>query len=536
MPDVLKAFATRTTPQTERATTGQVVNSAGGFVFPVDDRARLRRFLSIGSSGGTYYTNAGDLTRDNAEVAVRMAKDDGAYLVEEITRISTEGRAPKQNPAIYALAIASALGDDTTRRAARDAFPKVIRTGTHLFLFAGYREQFGGWGHGTRGAVSRWYTDRDPEHLAYQMLKYRQREGWTHADVLRTAHPVTRDTRLRALFDWACGRTPDLTGLPLLEAFIKANEPGADVAAVIRGPGGAGLSWEMLPDAALTRPDTWDALLDTGNVPLGALIRQLPRLTRLGLLPQIGGRTGDIVGRLTDPTALTRSRIHPINLLLAHHTYTAGHAFRGDSSWVPATRIVDALDASYYAAYGNVVPAGKRTMLALDVSGSMGSLVSQQVPVTCREASAAIALVTAATEPETMIVGFTSAAGWGARGGLPDLPISPRQRLGDATAAVADLPFGRTDCALPFTEATRRGLDIDTFVVLTDSETYQGSIHPFQALAEYRRVSGIPARSVVVAMTSTGFSIANPDDAGMLDCAGMDAAVPQLVSDFSAGR
>jgi len=39
---------------------------------------------------------------------------------------------------------------------------------------------------------------------------------------------------------------------------------------------------------------------------------------------------------------------------------------------------------------------------------------------------------------------------------------------------------------------------------------------------------------VVVAMASNGFSIANPEDAGMLDVVGFDAATPALIADFEA--
>ena len=38
--------------------------------------------------------------------------------------------------------------------------------------------------------------------------------------------------------------------------------------------------------------------------------------------------------------------------------------------------------------------------------------------------------------------------------------------------------------------------------------------------------------AVVVAMTSTGFSIADPEDGGMLDVVGFDAAGPQVIADF----
>ena len=69
-------------------------------------------------------------------------------------------------------------------------------------------------------------------------------------------------------------------------------------------------------------------------------------------------------------------------------------------------------------------------------------------------------------------------------------------------------------------------------MVLTDSETWAGNIHPVEALRQYRRQSGIPAKLVVVGMVSNGFSIADPDDAGMMDVVGFDSAVPELITDF----
>jgi len=75
---------------------------------------------------------------------------------------------------------------------------------------------------------------------------------------------------------------------------------------------------------------------------------------------------------------------------------------------------------------------------------------------------------------------------------------------------------------------------VDVFVVYTDNETWAGKVHPAQALQQYRASMGIPAKLVVVAMASNGFSIANPDDAGMLDVVGFDAATPALIADFAA--
>lgn len=135
-----------------------------------------------------------------------------------------------------------------------------------------------------------------------------------------------------------------------------------------------------------------------------------------------------------------------------------------------------------------------------------------------------MALMTAATEASTHVVGFGDA--------MVPLPLSPSMRLDDAVRAVSDLPFGATDCAQPMLYALARGLSVDAFVVYTDSETWAGAIHPVQALRQYRERTGIAARLVVVGLVSNGFSIADPADAGMLDVVGFDAAAPAVIADF----
>ena len=530
--DVLRKINTRITPQHQKATAKQVANSAGGYVFALDDVARLRRFLILGVDGGTYYTSAHALAVDNVKVLERLASEDPRTLVDTIVQVSTSGAAPRQNPALFALAYATSVPQ--SRDAALGALPQVARTGSHLFTFARYVEQFRGWGRGLRRAVGSWYTGRDADSLAYQAVKYRQREGWSHRDLLRLAHPRTDDASLRATFDWITHAGLGETTPALIEGFIKAQQ-ATDAAAWARIVRDYCLTWEMLPAAALTQPVVWEALLDVG-VPMTALMRQLPRLTRLGLLPAIGGRTQEVCAQLTDARRLRAARVHPISVLVAQRTYASGTSYRGTTEWTPTTKVTDALDAAFYAAFGAVEPSGRRTMLALDVSGSMDWSVSG-MGITAREASAALALVQLATEPEAVAYGFSdagTASSW-RNPALTPLDISPRRRLDDALAVVDAIPMGGTDCALPMLYAIKQKLEVETFVVYTDNETWAGKVHPYQALRRYRERSGIDARLIVVGMTSTGFSIADPDDPGMLDVVGFDAAVPNLISEFSRG-
>jgi 60 kDa SS-A/Ro ribonucleoprotein len=276
-------------------------------------------------------------------------------------------------------------------------------------------------------------------------------------------------------------------------------------------------------------------------MPMTALIRNLATLTRVGLLAPLSATATKVTAQLTDEARLRKARVHPLTVLSALRTYAQGHGERGKNTWAPVAQVVDALDSAFYLSFGNVVPSGKRYVLALDVSGSMCTPVAGIPGLSARDASAAMALVTAATEPQHTIVGFTAgSSGYGGRwgGGTPGLTplgISPRQRLSDAVQAVSNLPFGGTDCALPMLWALKTKVEADVFVVYTDSETWHGDVHPAEALRLYRNKTGIAARLIVAGMVSNGFTIADPDDAGMLDVVGFDTATPQLIGDFARG-
>lgn len=539
MADALKAINLRNTPQSQPADLRQVPNSAGGYTFRVEPLERLRRFLVLGTDGGTYYGTERELTLANADVVLGWARERTIELVDEVVSISAAGRAPRNNPALFCLAAAASLGDVEGRQAALAALPRVARTGTHLFIFAGYVEQFRGWGRGLRRAVADWYLSKPVDEVAYQAVKYRQRGGWSHRDLIRLAHPATTEADRKQLFEWICGRST--SGPEIVEGFQKAQTASTAaewVAILDRFPS---LSWEMLPDAALGEAVVWSKLLDNG-IPQTALMRQLPRLTRLGLLAPMSETLDAVVRQLTDGDRLQKARVHPANVLVAARTYASGASARGQSSWEPVGQIVDALDAAFYASFAAVRPANKRTLLALDVSGSMTSSLSG-LPITAREVSAAMALVTASTEPQTTTVGFTTSAKASRPGlfrrnagvdGIAPLPISPRQRLDDVLRTVSDLPFSGTDCALPMLWATANKVKVDTFVIYTDNETWAGQVHPHEALRRYRDWSGIDARLAVVGLTATDFTIADPADPGMLDIAGFDAAMPALLTDFSA--
>lgn len=511
------------TPQTEPLP-GQVANSAGGYSYGVDDWSRLQRFLILGSEGGSYYASEKKLTKENAQAVQRCIASDGPRTVRTIVEVSDAGRAPKNDPAILALALCLKTGDEATRRAASAAVAKVCRTGTHLMHLAAFVNDIGGWGRGTKRAFAQWYQGKSASDLAYQLVKYQQRDGWSNRDILRLAHPKAPTVDHATLFAWACGKEVDNTLLPPIAQAMEWLKVHPDVQTARSAIIETNLPREAIPTELLKEPKVWEAMLP--KMGLTSLLRNLATMTRIGLL-QSGSEAASLVcTRITDGEQLRKSRVHPIAVLSALRTYKSGRSVKGSTTWTPVPRIIDALDSAFYAAFGNVESTGKRIELALDVSGSMSSGEVAGIPgLTPREASVAMAMVTLAAEPKACTSAFSTRY-------IRDLDISPKRRLDDNIRAVSNFPHGGTDCSLPMLMAMKEKLDRDAFIVYTDNETYAGQVHPSKALVEYRRRHVQGAKLGVVSLLANAFSIADPNDPGMLDVVGFDTATPNILSEF----
>ena len=432
-----RQFNRRITPQLQPIPgSTQIRNSGGGFSWEVDDWTRLDRFLILGAEGGTYYITERDLVKQNHEAIVRCIKADGVRAVNRIVEISDAGRAPKNDPAIFALALAVTHGDARAKAHAFANLNKVCRIGTHLFHFAEYVNAMRGWGRGLRNGVGDWYVYRDADDLAHQAVKYQQRDGWSHGDLLRLAHPKAPSPQHESVFRWLLAGADSLGerevkrkvrgedrvakygavgALPkLIEAFEQAKR-ASSAGEIVKLINEFDLPREAIPTQWLNEAIVWEALLE--RMPMTAMIRNLGKMTSLGLLAPFSDAKRLVVRKLRDETALRRARIHPLAVLVAQKIYAQGHGDKGALKWSPVSAVVDALDEAFYATFQNVEPCNKPVLLALDVSGSMAASMIAGSRISAREGSAAMALITAATEPECEIIAF-SAPAQGRYGGM----------------------------------------------------------------------------------------------------------------------
>lgn len=523
------------TPQTEEQFgKKQHKNHAGGYGYKLTKWDYLNRFLIIGSETSTYYVKDRELTKENATNVLKCIEEDGVRTIKAIVEVSDSGKSVKNDACIFALALCASFGDDKTRAQSFLVLDKVARIGTHLFKFAEDVSAMRGWGRGLRKGMSNWYTNKDTSALAYQVMKYKNRNGWTHKDVLCLAHPKTEDADKNFIFNSIVnGFGDDITKLDGYSDVMKkyiigmnmSNFVSDDVDKAVELIKEYGFPREVIPTSMMTSPKIWNALLEA-KMPLTAMLRNIVNMSKYGLFEPFSNASQIVIDTITNKEHIHKSRIHPISLLQALVAYKYGNV-RERASWYLNQDIIAALNEAFYLAFDNIEPTGLRYMNALDVSGSMTCGINNTSMINCIQAEAALSMALTRSEKHVVTTLFDTE--------MIPTTINKSMSLEEVIKTVYTGYCG-TDCAQPMIYALKHKIPVDVFVEYTDNETWAGNIHPDEALRRYRDAMGIPAKLVVCAMTATNICIADPNDSGMLDIAGFSADLPKVIKEFAVGQ
>lgn len=498
----------------------QVKNNAGGYVFQISDWDQLTRFLILGNAGGTYYCSEREMTVENADVVLRCAKADLGRTLKEIERASYD--APKISPSIFALSL---LTIDYTVTDLKETFLKVVRIGTHLMEFMENRKNVGGT-KTARKLIQLWYTTKSATDLAYQVTKYQSRNSWSQKDILRMIRPKFVDPSTNNVARYVAQRDKWEPTSSEADKYLQVVEEikTAPINRVVDLIEEHRLVREVIPTEHLNHVAVWDALLQ--RMPLTAMIRNLGKMSQVGLLTPMSAASRKVVSVLSDDVALQKAHVHPFSVLLATKTYGQGMGFRGSNSWTVDQQVLQALDDAFYKCFQFVKPTGKRFYLGIDCSASMTWSSIAGSNVLPREGAGAMAMTSIRTEPYTYVAGFC--------GEMINMNLTKNMNLESVCKTINGMRAGSTDCSLPMQDAMAKKIPVDCFIVYTDNETWSGKIHPVQALKQYRDRMGINAKLIVCGMTSTGFSIADPADPGSLDIVGFDANAPSVIAQFNS--
>jgi 60 kDa SS-A/Ro ribonucleoprotein len=527
-------------PQTKPLNEKQVKNDAGGYVFKVDKWTLLERFLIIGTEGGTYYANEKDATKLSAKCVQACLHEDYQRTVKTIADISFAGRAVKVSPALFALAVASSTAKTTFDRIEfKVAFNKVVRNGSHLLEFTSYMDGLRSWGRLIRTVVASWYYGQ--KDLAYQLAKYQNRSGWTQRDVLRSAH-VKPNTQLQeSAFAWALGKD-EYNQLPLEGTTIRThtllNKAKSELEVIGILKTNRNTPWEIVPTQYLNNPNVYQLLVpDMGAT---ALLRNLSRMAAIGLLVSKNAKMCDfVIERLEDGAWLKKNRVHPLSIYTAYKYYEAGVSYassvmRGETkTWSTVPSVLHALKYAVTNSFNNIEPDDTLSIqFAIDSSGSMTSNLerpgtSLRMPFSAAEVSVVMACALMKKYRNSTITAFDQE--------IEETGLSYHSSFEEMYAQTCLKHGSGTDLSLPAKWATKNKKKFDAIVMFTDNQTWAGTSHTAQAIAEYRNRVSSNAKQLICATAANEYSAGDDDDLNTLNVVGFDTNLPVVIEQFISG-
>lgn len=523
----------KSTPQTQpiKGRESEMIQGrSGGYAFDAGLWAMLRRCLIVGTAKSTYYAGKRELTDDFITTVQEAIVTDPRRVADEILYAS-DGKSINNSAPIFALVLLSMGETPEAKMAFLEIFPQVVRTGSHFYEWLSYTKSLRGFGKIVKQAGTQWLSQDNVKKLAYQLLKYQQRNGYSHRDALRLFHVKPPTDEHDQLFHWAVkgwdGLPSEIPNEAMAQIWwyewLKRN-PEQTHEAISQGH----LTHEMAAPVGKMDVQAWQLLFE--EMPIGAMLRNLGSLTEIGVLRADQRKNLDrIEDVLNNPQHLKTGRIHPIDALKALKTYQSGGILgRSKKTWTPVPRIVDILEKTVELSFDLQEPSGKVFMHAVDVSGSMSWGVVDSVGLSCCEIATAMALVTAKAEKNYCIRGFATE--------FKDLGITRKDSFTSALRKASDQNFGGTDASVAYDWMIKHKFKADVICFWTDSESWAGRRHPTQALAEYRRQVNPNIKAVYVTLAPYQLTLVDPNDPLSWDFGGFDPSIPRLISMIASGE
>ena len=298
----------------------------------------LKRFLLIGTENGSYYVSEKDLTITHVQSLENLLKEDYTKVINIINKYYLS--VYKKDYLLFVIARCCADKNKDLRIHAYEYMLEICKTPTQLFLFIELYEKINkilnkstGWNKLQKEYISKWYLTKQPMDLAYLITKYKNRNQWTHKDVLKLSHIKAHTNSHDSLFAYITRdydifkeKNSDLDLLEYIRAYEVLNSTDdEDLAIALINQ--HNFVREHVSTKLLNNVHVWNALLK--NMPIIALLRNLNKLTSLDLFQEYPESLTKILNKIQDPDILKKNRIHPLQLLIALTTYTKGKGFKG---------------------------------------------------------------------------------------------------------------------------------------------------------------------------------------------------------------
>lgn len=415
--------------------TNKTVNKSGYAAYKMEDKEKLATMVLTSLFGEPKYY--GDNTNEMMQLAENMAVAEPEFVAKLACYARNEGNLRSVSHALTAVIARHAPA--YTRRVVRKV---VVRPDDITEIMACYQSLYG---KPFPNALKREVAEVIQRFNEYSLAKYNSgNKKIKFKDVLRITHPKPKTEKISTLFN------------KVLNDELETP-----------------YTWEVELSTHGNTREVWDELIASGQVGYMALLRNLRNIIRSGadLTP--------VLEKIADPEQVKKSRQLPFRF------YSAYHTLKSDGLMTP--KIHKALESAICASIDNLDILEGRTLIAVDVSGSMSWSVSAKSDVKCRDIASLMGAMSARM-CESATVCYFDAAYWSDDKGYKIVNYGKFDSV-LATADANTFDGGGTDISLPLKWALNEDTSLvpfDRVIYFSDNESNSGLKSAQSLVNEYR--------------------------------------------------
>lgn len=414
-------------------------NEAGGLAYSLTDKAALAQYLVTGTFNNTFYATADDQL---AKVQELVAKVDSNFLAKAAVYATEKGRM-KDMPAFAAAVLAArgevALLSKVFNRIMNPKrlynFVQIIRSGV-----VG-RKSFG---TAIKRLILNWLESRTDEQIFLASIGH---ANPSLADIIKMVHPRPSTKSRNALYAYLLGKEYVKRDLPLLVRQYESFKAG-DRKTV------PALPFMVLSSLPLT-DEQWKQI--AVDMPWNTLRMNLNTLARHNVFSD-SNITNMLASKLRNSTEVRKNSVFPYQIMAVFNNVDAG---------VPM-ELTLALQDAMEVATENVPSLNKKVVVAVDVSGSMGSAVTGNRPgstskVSCVDVAALVAATVLRKNPNAEVLPFDTS--------VRIVRLNPRDSIMTNARQLA-INGGGTACSVPLLDLNSRNVNADVVIYVSDNMSW----------------------------------------------------------------
>jgi len=430
--------ATKRTRVTETLAEETTTNLAGGKAFKLTPHAKLiEQVVGAFWNEDLYYAKGSKTSAQIVQGVKDVAKDDPRFPLQ-LAAYARNVLYLRTTPQVL---LVEASRIEACKPFVREYTSKIVKRADELTDIVAYYTSTSGSHKGFPNSLKRGLADAFVKFDEYQLNKYDSSKSVvTLGQVAQLVHPALG----KAMYNFLTKDEVDAEALPkigALKALLAKDKIDAEAIELI---GKSNVTWETLISKFGASKETWELVIP--NMGYMALLRNLRNFEQKGV------NLTPVLARIANPEEVKRSKQLPYRFYSAYLQ-------------VSEQKVQRAIAQAFEHSISNVRLEG-RTAVMVDLSGSMGSALSDKSAMSYRNVGTVLGAIVVKKSEESVAIGFGDTA--------QIAKINPDDTMMTNIDKIDKLPVGHSTNAYRGFQVLGNRV-VDRVVVISDMQCYGGN-------------------------------------------------------------